>query len=677
MAATTTPQTKRTVYQYNAADGHPYCEVIRVDKPNGGKDIFTVPSGLPGPHPPYRAERLATLPATIPIYIVEGELCVHALEDIGLSATTSKGGSGGAHKTDWALLQRFKHVMILPDNDPAGKRYAADVIEALSALPGQRRVEICELPDLPPHGDAVDFLEAHGPEVTRAAIREHARAVNAAQVTADDWPTPEPLTDVMPDVPTVIPAMLPDSLRDWVFDSAHRMQAPADFVSVGALVLLGGVIGRQLAIRPKSKDNWAVVANVWGCLIGPPASMKSPALRESRRMIDSMDRDEEAAFAQAEYCYQQAVETHKIFQGQLRDKAKRAGSPDKIQAILADIPEEPEKPVRRRFCLQDTTAEAVAEVLVENPVGIVLLRDELSSFLAGLDRPGQEASRGFYLEAWNGTDRFSVDRITRKGGTIDGLCVGIIGAATPGAISNYVAEALSTGRGADGLLQRFSLVTYPDPISGWQYIDRRPNDGAYEAARDAFHRCAFIDHAKVNATCYEDSLPFLRFAEDAQRDFEDWYATLMNEARQGDHHPAYESHLMKMSKTIPALALICHVADGGSGPVDRRSATRAFAWGAYAAQHAFRLYHGAIQPELTYAQLLLKHLPALNSPFTARDVWKRGWSGLCDSDVVQAACNELELAGYLRQSPRTPGTAGGRPTTEYHINPKVGGSDHE
>ena len=34
----------------------------------------------------------------------------------------------------------------------------------MAALPGEREVKIARLPDLPPHGDVVDFLQARVPE---------------------------------------------------------------------------------------------------------------------------------------------------------------------------------------------------------------------------------------------------------------------------------------------------------------------------------------------------------------------------------------------------------------------------------------------------------------------------------------------------------------------------------
>jgi hypothetical protein len=53
-----------------------------------------------------------------------------------------------------------KHVIILPDNDAAGGAYADAVKGILTALQPPAQVRIITLPDLPPGGDIVDFLDA-------------------------------------------------------------------------------------------------------------------------------------------------------------------------------------------------------------------------------------------------------------------------------------------------------------------------------------------------------------------------------------------------------------------------------------------------------------------------------------------------------------------------------------
>ncbi|MCI5148423.1 MAG: DUF3987 domain-containing protein, partial [Candidatus Electrothrix sp. MAN1_4] len=67
----------------------------------------------------------------------------------------------------------------------------------------------------------------------------------------------------------------------WVTEAADRKQVPVDYLVVPLLVVCGSIIGTSCRIRPKQKDDWSVVPNLWGGIVGPPSMMKSPALDET------------------------------------------------------------------------------------------------------------------------------------------------------------------------------------------------------------------------------------------------------------------------------------------------------------------------------------------------------------------------------------------------------------
>ncbi len=104
--------------------------------------------------PLYRLPDLLKRPRD-PVYVVEGEKCVDALYTVGLLATTS-GSASSVSKVDWSPLQD-REVVIWPDNDDAGVKYAADVLTAVSHA---RVIDVDKL-GLPKKGDCVDWLEAH------------------------------------------------------------------------------------------------------------------------------------------------------------------------------------------------------------------------------------------------------------------------------------------------------------------------------------------------------------------------------------------------------------------------------------------------------------------------------------------------------------------------------------
>lgn len=82
------------------------------------------------------------------------------MRSLGFVATTSAHGAKSPQKTAWSPLAG-RDVIILPDNDDAGGAYAEEVSQLLSRLNPAPQVRIVELPELPEHGDIVEFVAAY------------------------------------------------------------------------------------------------------------------------------------------------------------------------------------------------------------------------------------------------------------------------------------------------------------------------------------------------------------------------------------------------------------------------------------------------------------------------------------------------------------------------------------
>jgi putative DNA primase/helicase len=141
-----------------------------------------------------------------------------------------------------------------------------------------------------------------------------------------------------PPVPPFRLALLPAALAPWVADIADRVQCPPDFVAVGVMVAAAAVIGRQIAIRPKRQDDWAVVPNLWGLAVGLPGSMKSPALAEAlrplRRLItDAQARNEEHRLAQRMWLAEQKARRHDLAR-RLADAVANQEPPEALQEAV-------------------------------------------------------------------------------------------------------------------------------------------------------------------------------------------------------------------------------------------------------------------------------------------------------------------------------------------------------
>ena len=125
-------------WTYHDAGGEPVGLVVRWDRSDGKKDIRPVSKngqewttgGMAEPRPLYCLPDLGDAKR---VCVCEGEKAADAARSIGLVATTSAHGSGSARKADWSPLAG-RNVVILPDNDDAGAKYADDVATILSKL---------------------------------------------------------------------------------------------------------------------------------------------------------------------------------------------------------------------------------------------------------------------------------------------------------------------------------------------------------------------------------------------------------------------------------------------------------------------------------------------------------------------------------------------------------------
>jgi len=145
-------------WNYHDVNGKLLACVYRYDLPGGKQyrpwDVASRSMRMPDPRPLYNLPAIA---ASNDVVLVEGEKCADALIHLGIVATTAMGGAATAiEKTDWTPLAG-KTVVVWPDHDEAGSRYADAVIPRLRQIGAKvRRVTVPQ--DKPKKWDAADAV---------------------------------------------------------------------------------------------------------------------------------------------------------------------------------------------------------------------------------------------------------------------------------------------------------------------------------------------------------------------------------------------------------------------------------------------------------------------------------------------------------------------------------------
>ncbi|MDI3462768.1 MAG: hypothetical protein OJF50_001589 [Nitrospira sp.] len=697
----------RDLFVYENADGVPVICVQRINLPDGEKTFRQwgrTADGTrwqrnldhaPKPRPPYRLRAiLASIRRLIVIH--EGEKACEAAVKAGLLGdhTTTLSGAKNPHYTDFSPLKGHD-VVICCDNDASGEEYAQKCVR-LCHQAGAKSVRVLLLPGLPPKGDVVEWLDAGGTAEQFAALIEQAEVIKTAPQDADPgsvsvlsvpssnvWPEIQPVkTDLLPVEPLPL-NILPLPFRGWIADVSNRMQCPPDFVAAAMLVMAGAIVGAGCGIRPKKYDDWTVVPNFWGGVVGRPSMLKTPAMGEAMKPLDRLECAAKAAYDMAKKNYDAEYEAYKAHKESLQTdmrkaaKGKAGQSMDNLKVTFVGL-KEPDAPVWQRYKTNDATIEKMAELQKDNPRGLLLFRDELIGLFATWDKDGHEADRAFYLESWNGVRPYTSDRIGRGTVFIENLCVSLFGGIQPSKLTGYLHQAMR-GCNNDGLVQRLQILVYPDEPRTWQLIDTPVNAHAKEQAYRVVERLASMDFRQHGALGEESQrIPYYRFDANAQAIFNEWLTGLETKLRQDHDEPVLIEHLGKYRSLMPALALLFHVlalADGQpASQVSAESAQRGAAWCEYLESHARRIYGLVTSITAQAASRLANRIQqgALPLKFSVRDVYRKDWSLLDDKQVIEGACEELASLGWLREQiiPAAPGQRG---KTEYLINPKVRG----
>lgn len=634
------------------------------------------------------------------VIVGEGQKVQAALAGLGYQCITSILGASNARNSDWSVLEGTQEILLFPDNDKFGDNYIKDVVEILNTLDNPPQIKIVRLPNLRAKDDVCNWLKQQ-PEITDwnelDSLENHpAKNIICARLDEiiannshdipDEWTDhgePEEIADsVLLPVEPIPSAIIPNPYQEFVVDSAYRMQCAQDFIAVASIVTTSSIVGAGCAIRPKQYDDWSVVPNLWGAIISPPARLKTPALNAPLDLLAHLENEAKKNYEEAK-CKIIAEEI--VYKHELKNvedaihnaiKSKTGIEVDDAKIRYEGlVRKEPKKLIRNRFKTNDSTIEKLGEILSENPRGILVARDELTGLLRTLDKEGHETDRAFYLEAWNGGNSFTQDRIGRGTIDIENACVSILGGIQPDKLEDYLYQTFNGNN--DGLMQRFQLAVYPDNAE-WQLIDQPPKKEAKQQVLSILKNLKNMDFVKHGAILEEGGKrPFFHFCSSAQILFNNWYVEHQRKTV-GEESSIMQEHLSKYPKLMPSLALLFHLIDIADGKyfdeagVSYEATEKAAAWCDYLESHARRIYGLCTTFEQQAISALAKKIKANKLPttFTVRDVYRKQWHMLTDKNLVSVACDELVEANWLSKS-ATPPAFGQKPKTLYSINPKL------
>ena len=482
----------------------------------------------------------------------------------------------------------------------------------------------------PPRGHARP--SNHANDAPPPETEGFAEAGNNGSNQTNQWPEPQPLEDYLFPVKPMCREMLSDPMAVWLCDINYRMQCPLDFVVSAAMVMTSSVLGTRVRMHPKQFDSWQVDPHLWGGVVAPPGSKKTPATSEVFKLLIRLEIKAGEAYDHALAIYKVALAEHKAefkavsFTLEKFRKNRLAGkSKEDSEQREAELKKqrdellknEPQLPVLRRYRINDPTIEALQDVLKKDPKCILLERDELIGMLVQWEMKGHEMDRSFYLEAHAGLRGYCGVRVVRGEFRIPILCLSLYGGIQPIKLVQYLRDP-QINLSHDGAIQRFQMLVYPDPIKDYTYTDQSENTEAKNRFFAVLEKIAstkdFQDFGAI-VTEYENA-PFFTFDNEAQQVFKVWL--IANEKKIANEPTnAMKEHLAKFPDLFARLCLIFHILELADNAVRNqgekkqkyvpaRHAKMAVQWCDYLEFHARRIYAVANNPSLA-AALALSH----------------------------------------------------------------------
>jgi hypothetical protein len=435
--------------------------------------------------------------------------------------------------------------------------------------------------------------------------------------------------------------VLPTPLARLVSEAAAALPCLPEFVVVPMLHVLGTAIGHTRVVEVKG--NWHEGARVYGAVVGDPGTKKSPAMKVALKPLFRRQEADERTYHDAKAFYDAEMKRHEIAMESWRKQSKAAKS------AMSSPPDPPDPPTMHRSWTSNSTVEALALLLKENPRGILLYQDELTAWARGMDqyRNGKGADRQFWLSLWNGAP-VAVDRKSQKGPLlIHNPYCSVVGGLPPDVLGDLADER---GR-QDGFVHRV-VFAYPDEIRiTWTdaVITEAAEDG-YDAVVDRLFNLKPFDF---------DTPQPLSLTPQAHGLFVEFAGELYDQLADPDLPTCLRGPWLKMEGICARLALILQLSRWAAQETERENIEPTSVIGAvalvkYFQSHARRVYASlSVTPTDKRVEQAVKWIQAHGGATTAREVQMHRVARSQTANDAKALLHDLEDRGFGKVSEGT------------------------
>ncbi len=341
-----------------------------------------------------------------------------------------------------------RELVLLADNDCTDRDGTPRTDEQNAGLVAARKAARAvggKLAVCPAHeGRATDFNDLHqarGLDAVRMVIEKAREEACASPLPGKDMREAEtgredsPVHFLPPPPPVPLEAFPPEA-RALLTEAADAFTVPLAIPAATLLALLSCMVGRTRCVEVKS--GWKEHGNIWIVLVASSGMGKTPVMNAFFQPVEAMERRRFKEWKEA------LEEYNRDWMDYTRAKKEERGLP-------------PKKPLRTQYYLDESTVEALADALEQNPRGVMWRVDELSGLLSSFDKysSGKEGgTRARLLSAYDCQSWKSNRRNEERNLHIPAACVSIFGGLQPG----MMRKSFDGSDEDSGFLPRFMFI---------------------------------------------------------------------------------------------------------------------------------------------------------------------------------------------------------------------------
>lgn len=429
---------------------------------------------------------------------------------------------------------------------------------------------------------------------------------------------------------------LPEPVRDFVSAVSTAQHCDPSFVALPLLCGLAGAVGATRWVQPKA--GWAEPCVLWGAIVGESGTQKSPAQKTALAPLEEMQAWHLDQLPEMQRRYAEELALYESDRRRWQNKGRTSGEPPPLK---------PEEPAPTRYVVSNSTIEALAPLLKQNPRGLLLATDELTAWLGGMDRYARgNGEVGQWLSMYR-AERLLRDRRTGDERTIyvPRAACSIIGGIPPATFRKHVqGDHLE-----NGLAARLLVVMPPRRPKQWSDAEAGP--AVMKRIERIYGRLLALDY-QTNLDTPPEPL-YIDMAPDAR----DLFRQFVN--RHGQEQLNYTGHLAsvwsKLEAVAARLALLSSLVGwaDGDGPADHQEhvgaadVERGIILVRWFGQEWCRLYSSYSESDDQRAQReLIEWITARGGQTTVRELQRGLYRHRGDAAFCERALNELERHGH-------------------------------